>query len=161
MTDAKEQAKAVGHIPSGLFVITTKEGDQIDGYLASWVQQVSFSPLVVALAVSPSRPGYETLVSGKTFSINIVGDHETQYMRHFWSGYPPEKNPFKNGELDFDVTEADAVRIAGAKSVIECKFLSKAQPGDHEVVFAEVTRSHILDEDAKPKVHIRKTGLDY
>lgn len=161
MTDAKEQAKAVGHIPSGLFIITTKDGEQVDGYLASWVQQVSFSPLVVALAVNSSRPGYETLVSGKTFSINIVGDHETQYMRHFWSGYAPEKNPFKNGDLDYDVTQAGAVRIKDAKSVIECKFLSKVQPGDHEVVFAEVTNSHVLNDEAKSKVHIRKTGLDY
>jgi len=160
MTDAKKM-EAVGHIPSGLFIITTKDGDQIDGYLASWVQQVSFSPMVVALAISPSRPGYETLVSGKTFSINIVGDQETQYMRYFWNGYAPEENPFKNGNIDYDLFEDGAVRIKDAKSAIECKFLSKAQPGDHEVVFAEVTNSHVMNEEGKPKVHIRKTGLDY
>lgn len=161
MTDANQKAKALGHVPSGLFIITTKEGEQVDGYLASWVQQVSFSPLVVALAVSPGRPGYETLISGKTFSINIVGDHETQFLRYFWKGYAPEENPFKNGELNYDVSESGAVRLKDAKSVIECKFMSKAEPGDHEVVFAEVTNSHIMSDEGKPKIHIRKNGLDY
>ena len=43
MTDDKiSKAKAVGHIPSGLFVTCVKDGEQKDGYLASWVQQISF-----------------------------------------------------------------------------------------------------------------------
>lgn len=57
--DEKEKALAVGHIPSGLFVVAIKDGENKDGYLASWVQQVSFKPLLVSLAISPSRPGYE------------------------------------------------------------------------------------------------------
>lgn len=156
---SEQKAVAVGHIPSGLFVIAVKDSEAMDGYLASWVQQVSFSPLVVAFTIKSDRPGYESIVSGKPFAINIVGDHETQYMRHFWSGYDPENSPFK--EIDHEVGEAGGLIIKGAKSAIECKFLSKTQPGDHEVIFAEVLNSKVLSEEGKPKVHIRKTGLDY
>ena len=48
-----EASKPVGHIPSGLFIICgfDKSSERIDGYLASWVQQVSFRPLMVALAI--------------------------------------------------------------------------------------------------------------
>lgn len=157
MSDNK--ATAVGHIPSGLFVIAVKDGDQMDGYLASWVQQVSFEPLVVAFTIKKDRPGYDAITSGKPFAINIVGDHETQYMRHFWSGYDPENSPFK--EIDHEIGSNGGLIIKGAKSAIECKFHSITQPGDHDVVFAEVLDSKVLSEDAKPKVHIRKTGLDY
>lgn len=156
---SEQKAVAVGHIPSGLFVIAVKDGEAMDGYLASWVQQVSFEPLVVAFTIKQDRPGYEAIVSGKPFAINIVGDHETQYMRHFWSGYDPENSPFK--EIEHQVGESGGLIINGAKSAIECKFLSKTQPGDHEVIFAEVLNSKVLSEDGKPKVHIRKTGLDY
>ena len=38
---AEEIAKAWEHIPSGLFVITSTEGELVQG-IASWVQQVSF-----------------------------------------------------------------------------------------------------------------------
>lgn len=148
---------SVGHIPSGLFVITALSGEQKDGYLASWVQQVSFSPLLVSFTIKKDRPGYEKITSGETFAINIVGDHEAQYMRHFWSGY--ESSPF--GEIDHEVSENGALLIKGAKSAIECKMVSKSQPGDHEVVIAEVVGSHHFSEESKPKVHIRKSGLDY
>ena len=154
-----ETPLAVGHIPSGLFVVCAKDGEQKDGYLASWVQQVSFKPLLVSFTIKADRPGYKAIVEGKTFTINVVGDHETQYMKHFWSGYDPENNPFK--EIDHEVSENDGILIKGAKSVIECKYVSKSTPGDHEVIVAEVIGSYIYSEDSKPKVHIRKSGLDY
>lgn len=150
-------AAAVGHIPSGLFIVTTTEGDKKDGYLASWVQQVSFKPLVVAIAVRAGRPGYEHITAGKPFTINVVGEHETQYLRHFWKGY--EQSPF--GEIEHFVNDKGGLVIKGAKSAITCKMISKFEPGDHEVVFAEVLASNVNETEAKPKVHIRKSGLDY
>lgn len=160
MIEQKEKAQAVGHIPSGLFIVTAKGESSIDGYLASWVQQVSFNPLIVAVAINPDRPGYKTISGGDIFAINIVGDHDTQYMRHFWSGYAPDKNPFQS-DLEFDEKLTGAVVLKGAKSAVECRMISKVKPGDHEIVFAEVVNSYVLNDEAKPKVHIRKSGLDY
>ena len=153
----KNIAVSVGHIPSGLFVVTSKSEEQIDGYLASWVQQVSFNPLMISFAISPDRPGYDGIISGRPFTVNVVGDHDTQYMRHFWSGY--ESSPFS--EIDHSISEKGGVIIKAAKSVIECEFVSKSKPGDHEIVVAKVIGSYVNNEEAKPKVHIRKSGLDY
>lgn len=155
--DATELAKGVGHIPSGLFIIVAEGDKQIDGYLASWVQQISFNPLMICFAINESRPGYEAIKSGKPFSINIVGDHDTQYMRHFWSGY--EESPFS--QIEHERFGDNVVAIKAAKSVIECEFVSSSKPGDHEIVVARVISSMVMNEDAKPKVHIRKSGLDY
>ena len=157
--DDKKIAQAVGHIPSGLFIITCKDGDQIDGYLASWVQQVSFSPLMIAAATKKDRPGYKGISEGKTFTINVVGKHDMNYLKHFWSGYGPDNNPFK--EIPHRVTENGGVIIEGAKSAIECRMKEMTQPGDHEIVFAEVIDSHVNNEEAEVKTHIRKSGLDY
>lgn len=158
--DQKEIAKAVGHIPSGLFIVCAQNSSgQKDGYLASWVQQVSFSPLLVALAINPDRPGYETIKSGKEFTINIVGDHEANFLKHFWKGYPPGEGPF--GEINHEVSENGGILIKDALSTIECKFKESMKPGDHEIVIAEVVNSYVHSTDAKSKVHLRKNGLDY
>jgi flavin reductase (DIM6/NTAB) family NADH-FMN oxidoreductase RutF len=159
MSDLKNQAEAVGHIPSGLFIITSFDGEQKTGYLASWVQQVSFNPMLVAFTIKPERPGYGHIVSGKPFAINIVGDHEANYLKHFWSGFNPEKSSFD--EIAHEVSEKGSVILTQAKSSIECVFSSKGTPGDHEVIFAEVINSYHHNAEAKPKVHIRKSGLDY
>lgn len=159
MSLSKEETRGVGQIPSGLFIVCASDGALIDGYLASFIQQVSFEPLLLALAVRPGRPAYDLLKSGKPFSINVVGEHDKGYLRHFWSGYDPAKNPF--AEIPHTVEDDGTVTLSGAKAVIAVRLVDSVQPGDHEVVFAEVLGSRVLDEDAKPMVHLRKSGLDY
>ncbi len=156
-----DKATAVGHIPSGLFIVAVNDpkSGTPDGYLASFVQQVSFNPLIIALAIKPGRPAYDLIKAGNVFAINVVGDHDKSYLKLFWKGYDPASNPL--GELPHTMGEFGGLVLTQAKSSIECKILSTVQPGDHEVVFAEVLASHIHAEEAKPIVHIRKSGKDY
>lgn len=157
----KEQAQAVGHIPSGLFIVTAKHGDSeiIDGYLGSWIQQVSFEPLLVSLCVKEGRPAYDAILNGDLFTINVVGEHDKSFLKHFWSGYDPEKDVF--AEIDHEVTENGAVLLKQAKSSIVCRLKEWNKPGDHVVVIAEVLDSVVYEDESKPMVHIRKSGLDY
>lgn len=154
-------ATAVGHIPSGLFIVAVQDeqSNVIDGYLASWVQQVSFNPMIISLAVKPGRPAYDLIKSGQNFAINIIGDHDKSYLKHFWKGYDPANNPFS--ELPHVRGEHGGVILKQAKSAIECKLISSQKPGDHDIVFAEVLSSYVMNEEAKPLVHLRKSGADY
>lgn len=152
-------AAAVGHIPSGLFIVCSKNDEHIDGYLGSWVQQVSFKPMLVSLAIRPGRPAYDLIQSKNIFTINVVGEHERGFLKHFWSGYDKDKNPFS--EIDYQESENGGIIFNQAKSVIECRMVDKYVPGDHELIIAEVLNSYVLDDQAKPHVHIRKSGHDY
>lgn len=156
-----ETAAAVGHIPSGLFIVAVQnpETKEIDGYLASFIQQVSFEPLMVSLAIKPGRPAYDLIKSGKPFAINVAGDHDKTYLKHFWKGYDPNNNPFH--ELAFELGPNGGVLLKQAKSSIECVMVSSQKPGDHEIIFARVLSSSIFSDDSKPMVHIRKSGKDY
>lgn len=154
-----DKAQAVGHIPSGLFIVSSQKEDVRDGYLASWIQQVSFEPLLVAIAIKPGRPAYDLIKEKNTFCINVVGDHDKNYLKHFWKGYDPNNNPWD--QLDSKIGENGGLILESAKSSIECKMVDCYSPGDHEIVIAEVLASYIHQEQAKPATHIRKSGKDY
>lgn len=159
--EQNDSALAVGHIPSGLFIVAVQNPatGAIDGYLASWIQQISFDPLLVSLAIKPGRPAYDLIKSGAPFAINVVGDHEKTYLKHFWKGYDPDQNPFQ--EIDYQIGSQGGVLLKAAKSSIECQLVESYRPGDHEMVIAKVLASHIFNQEAKPMVHIRKSGKDY
>jgi flavin reductase (DIM6/NTAB) family NADH-FMN oxidoreductase RutF len=156
-----ESAASVGHIPSGLFIVAVQDPTtkSIDGYLASWVQQLSFNPLMISLAIKPGRPAYDLIKSGAKFAVNVVGDHDKTFLRHFWKGYDPANNPF--AELPIEIGAHGGVILKQAKSAIECELVSSSTPGDHDIVFARVLASHLMHEESKPMVHIRKSGKDY
>ncbi len=150
-------ATAVGHIPSGLFIVTTAVGDKKDGFLASWIQQVSFNPLLISLAVKDDRTCYPFIVQGKIFTVNIVGDGKADYLKHFWKGY--DKSPFE--DIDHEITQDGGLVLKEARSAMICKSVSQFHPGDHELIFAEVLNSYIFNSLTTSKVHLRKTGLTY
>lgn len=154
-------AAAVGHIPSGLFIVTVQDPKTsiIDGYLASWVQQASFEPLIISLAIKPGRPAYELIKAGNNFAINIIGEHDKSYLKHFWKGYDPNSNPFD--DIPYEIGANGGVLLKQAKSAIECQMTSSFQPGDHDIVYAKVLASYIHESEARPLVHIRKSGENY
>lgn len=156
-----DKAAAVGFIPSGLFIVAIKDQSTqvVDGYLASFVQQVSFNPMIISLAIKPGRPAYDLIKKGLPFAVNIVGDHDKTFLKHFWKGYDPANSPFN--EIPNHVGENQGLILDQAKAALECVMVSSVQPGDHEVIFAEVKASHIMSTESKSMVHIRKSGADY
>lgn len=157
--DEKEKALAVGNIPSGLYIVCTSNGTKKDGFLASWVQQISFSPLLITMAINKGRPGFSHIMDKKPFTINIVSESEMDYLKYFWKGYPEDSNPF--AEIPHEMTKDNGILIKKAKSVIECRLKEISYPGDHGLAVAEVLGSYVLNDEAKSKVHLRKSGLDY
>ena len=150
-------SSAVGDIPSGLFIVTVlgKDGS-MDGFLASFVQQVSFNPLRIAIAMKPERMIYEQICNGNIFTLNIVGTHKKDIMKLFWNGY--DENPF----LKLDHTIVDGGVILGdSKSSIVCKMVEKYSPGDHDLIIGDVLACFDNNKDSKSLVHLRKDGSTY
>src|SRR5438045_6831776 len=106
---AKPWAGALGRIPSGMFIVTARHGEDETGMLASWVQQCSFDPPQVSVAIRRSRPLTTWLALGTAFTINILERSQTDMIVHFGRG-------FALGEPAF--TGLDVERPGGAPPVV-------------------------------------------
>src|SRR5215831_10096480 len=87
-------AAALGRIPSGLFVMTMRHGAEETGMLASWVQQCSFDPPQITVAVEPGRTIAEWLVPGATFGLNVLASGQNQLISHFAKGFEAGQSAF-------------------------------------------------------------------
>lgn len=153
-----EPAAALGRIPSGLFVLTACRGDSETGMLGSWVQQCSFRPLRVSLAVNPERDFATWLVPSAVFVINILDESQNDMVAHFGRG-------FKKGEPAFQGLEVQrladrGVILTSALAYLECQVVSRHPAGDHDLVVAEAIGGKMLSE-GRPLVHIRKSATHY
>ncbi len=158
MDEVPNTAAALGKVTSGLFIVTAVAGERREGYLASWVQQVSFSPLMVSITMKPGRPCYNLIKSHGRFCINVIGQKNGGVMKPFWS--PDGKSdPFVG--LDHFISARGNLILRNAMSAMECEVRSRATPGDHEIIFAEVVEGRILQADDKPLAHVRKSALGY
>jgi flavin reductase (DIM6/NTAB) family NADH-FMN oxidoreductase RutF len=158
MEEIPEPAAAVGKIPSGLFVVTACEGDRKEGYLGSWIQQASFSPLLLNLAIRPGRPCYDLIHATRRLCINVVGHKNGGLMKPFWSP-SPDVDAFAG--LEWSRTGRGNIAMGLALAYLECELRSSVTPGDHEILFVEVVGGKVLQAEDKPLAHVRKSGLGY
>ena len=157
MAEVSQIAAATGKIPSGLFIVTAAAGGRKEGYLASWVQQAGFSPLLISVAIRPGRHCYALIKEHGRFCLNVIGKHNGGVMKPFWTP-AGDADPFAG--LAFSVSKRGNIILQNALAALECEVRSSSQPGDHEILIAEVMEGHVLAEDA-PLTHVRRDGSDY
>src|SRR5947208_4442610 len=95
----KSLAAALGRVPSGLFVLTARDGARETGMLASWVQQCSFAPPQLTAALSKDRWVLDWLADDTTFAVNVLGEGQKQLVAHFGKGFGPGEPAFEGLEV--------------------------------------------------------------
>jgi flavin reductase (DIM6/NTAB) family NADH-FMN oxidoreductase RutF len=154
----KGLGSALGRVPSGLFVLTVRQGSQETGMLASWVQQCSFEPPQVSAAVRGDREILTWMTPGTPLTVNILEEDQTDLLVHFGKGFALGQPAF-NG-LSVERPDGAAPVLADALAYLDCRVTSRCAAGDHQLVVARIVAGHVQC-DGKPAVHIRKNGLRY
>ncbi|MBV9123352.1 MAG: flavin reductase family protein [Planctomycetes bacterium] len=155
---AKQWAAALGRMASGLFVITARQGKTETGMLASWVQQCSFEPPLISLAIRAGRDILELLTPGATFAVNILDATQTDMIIHFGRGFALNEPAFEN--LDVEHPNDGPAVLTESLAYLECRVAARHATGDHELVIGQVVGGRLLSED-QPMVHVRKSGCHY
>lgn len=153
-------AAALGRIPSGLFIVTWRDGDHDRGMLASWVMQAGFTPPMLTVAVAPGRDLLAAIDRGAHFVVNVLADGQRPLLARFGRPAAAGDDPFADLETSRSPSGAVAFRQAAAWLECVCRGRVDAAGGDHVVVMAEVVAA-AAGPAAEPLVHLRKNGLRY
>ena len=151
-------AAALGRVPSGLFVLTARDGAAETGMLASWVQQCSFDPPQVTVAVNKGRDVLDWLADGAPFVLNVLPEGGKALVAHFGKGFARGEPAFAG--LDVARERDTPPVLLAAHAYLVCRVVSRVDAGDHVLLIARVTTGTVL-HDGKPTVHVRKNGLRY
>src|SRR5881396_183780 len=89
----------LGRIPSGVYVLTVRSGEQETGMLASWVMQAGFEPPTVSVAVKKGRYVADWLHAGRPFVLNVVPHGQAKTLQHFGRGFAPGEPAFEGIEF--------------------------------------------------------------
>jgi 3-hydroxy-9,10-secoandrosta-1,3,5(10)-triene-9,17-dione monooxygenase reductase component len=149
---------AIGCIPGGLFIITTKQGDQTGTMLASWVQQAAFEPPSFTIAVAKGRYIESLLVPGSPVVLNVLAKGQGKLIGHFAKSFEPGIDPL--ADLDLGAAPSGQPYLAEAIAYLDAEVVGSLDAGDHSIVLAKITAGAKLS-DGEPAIHIRKNGFKY
>lgn len=154
---------ALGRVPSGLFIVTTRdELGKPMGFLGSFVQQMALDPPTIAVAISKDREHLQAVRDCGRFGVSILGEDDKGLMKPFFKK-PEDGSPFDDVDHSAAPRDGDGEGspiLTEALSWVDCRIAGEHNAGDHVVVFGVVESGQLAREGA-PLIHTRKNGLRY
>ena len=155
-------APVLGRVPSGVFILVAGDGSgRQTGLLTSWVQQASFEPPQVTIAVNKSRYLIDWLKDGSPVTLNQIPKGDNTLFRHFGKGFDPEANAFEG--IDLISANNGLVALSSAMATLEATGCGQMDAGDHRILLVTIPNaiSHKDPSQFEPFVHMRKNGFSY
>jgi flavin reductase (DIM6/NTAB) family NADH-FMN oxidoreductase RutF len=143
--------ETLGKITYGLYVLTTKKGEEINGMIASWVSQVSFSPPLVMVGVRKNRYSHKMIDETGIFALNVLAKEDINLVSRFKGPDPKEK--FKG--LKWKTKATGAPILEETLAYMDCKLTDSVNTGDHTIFIGQIIKADILKEG------VPVTSLDY
>ena len=136
MLAADDFRRVLGHLPSGVSIVTTIDAaGQPNGLTASAVASVSLHPPLVLVCVSQAAQCYPAFSAAGKFAVNVLAlTHEALARRFATSAAGSEKFQgvaYRRGRLGLPLLE-------GALAELECTVVHAYPGGDHTIFVGQV-----------------------
>lgn len=151
-------ARALGRIPTGLYIVTSRHADASLGFVGSFVMQVGFDPPTVCVAVGQHRTHLDTIQASGRFALSILDTDSSRLMGVFFKKYPEGESALDHVETED--SPGGLPVLSEALAWLDCQVTGLHKTGDHAVVFGTVEHGEMLRE-GDPVIHLRKNGLSY
>jgi flavin reductase (DIM6/NTAB) family NADH-FMN oxidoreductase RutF len=140
-------SKAIAH---GVYIITARTKEKVNGMTAAWVSQVSFKPLLLMASIAPERFTHGLIRESGYFAINTLDEDLQNYAATFGFRSGRKTDKFQ-GIPFFDASHGSPV-LDGALAFFECKVVDTFTAGDHTLFIGEVVEAKLLKEDKEPLI---------
>ena len=142
--DEEARKTALRMIPYGLYVLGTKQGDELGASTVNWLTQVSFEPPLLAMGVKADGDACQHLRANGDFALSILGTGQKDIAFAFFKSTEQDSQSV-NGYA-YETRETGAPILVDAPAWVEARVTDVVERGDHAVIVAEVTGAGVRRE---------------
>lgn len=140
--------RILGHLPTGVTVVTAYGDDGPTGMAANSVTSVSLDPPLILVCPAKSSTTWPVIREAGSFCVNIMAGHHEEATRRF-----ALKGADRFAGIRF-VDRPAGPALDDAVAWIECSIREEHDAGDHTIVVADVLALEAAEE-ATPLVFYR------
>lgn len=142
----------------GVYVVGVGDRSQFDAFTAAAIMQVSYQPLLMALAINPRHASYDLLRARQRFCVNVLDRSQMALARRF--GTDSDRTANKLSGIEWRHASSGAPILAEALAYFDCEVRAESAAGDHRLVLGAVTDGALLRPNAQPLLYADTGNLD-
>lgn len=158
MLDEQAKKTLLRKIPHGLYICGVKDGEEVNGYTASWVMQGSFQPPLVINCVRADSVSHAMIKNSGVFALSFLDENQKDLAAQFFKPKQRVGNKFEDVEF-YEGPETGCPIIQDSLGYVECRVVGQVDHGDHTVYVGEVIGAGIHRE-GNPLL-LESTGWQY
>ncbi|MGI8751915.1 MAG: flavin reductase family protein [Acidimicrobiales bacterium] len=134
----RRRRRALWSMPSGLYLLGSRSGDESNLMTINWVTQVASDPKLVGVGVETAALTHRLVSEGGSFSVSILHRSDRTVVRKFVR--PAERDQVTGALNGFAVVAArtGAPVFAGAAAWLDCEVRHRLDLGSHTFFVGEV-----------------------
>jgi flavin reductase (DIM6/NTAB) family NADH-FMN oxidoreductase RutF len=154
-----EQAKKtiLRKIPHGLYVCGVTDGEEVNGFTASWVMQASFQPPLVVNCVRQDSKSHAMIKASQVFALSVLETGQKAIAQTFFKPQRRVGDKFEN--IESYLGETGCPIITDSLGYVECRVVGMVEQGDHTVFVGEVIAAGVHREG--DPLLLESTGWQY
>ncbi|MBP1748576.1 MAG: ferric-chelate reductase / Rubredoxin [Deltaproteobacteria bacterium] len=144
--------KAIQKICYGVYIISSKKEDKINGQIANTAFQITSDPPTMAISINKQNLTHQFIESSKVFTVSILSKFAPMTLIGkfgFKSGRDIDK--FADTKYRSGVTGAPIV-LDSTSGYLECEVLSMTDVGTHTIFIGKVVDCDVLS-DSEPMTY--------
>lgn len=135
-----EWINAFGKMTYGIYVLTSCHRQEINGMIASWVSQVSYTPPQIMVAVHTHRYSHQLVAKGGCFALHVLAKSQKDFLSRFKGKDPAAKF----SDLNWTTGKTGCPILSDCLAYLECELEAHYRPGNHTLYIGEVVDAGVL-----------------
>ncbi|MFC2003591.1 rubredoxin [Chloroflexota bacterium] len=138
--------KALFKLSYGVYVVTSKRNDSINGQIANTVFQVTSEPPTVAVSINKNNLTHEFIKESRVFAAAVLCE-ETPLIFIGQFGFKSGRDTNKFEGINYKTGETGApVVLDNAVSYLEARVMKEMDVGTHSIFVGEVVNADMVGE---------------
>jgi flavin reductase (DIM6/NTAB) family NADH-FMN oxidoreductase RutF len=135
--------KAFAKMTYGIYVLTSRADEVINGMIASWVSQVSYEPPLIMVAVHPKRYSHRLIEKGGGFVLHVISRSQKDYLSRFKGA----DTQAKFSSLKWTTGQTGCPILSECLAYLECELKTRYRPGNHTLFIGQVVDAGVFADE--------------
>jgi flavin reductase (DIM6/NTAB) family NADH-FMN oxidoreductase RutF len=131
----------------GLYVVTSRDGEQTGAFTANWLSQASFEPPLVMVSVEKDSHSLPIIRKSGEFTVNVLESGQRRLAGHF--GRKTANVGDKLADVEHDQSSGGLPILNDALGYVVCRVTDEMDAGDSVVVLGEVVEAVVHREEGE------------
>ena len=140
--------KALFKLAYGLYIVTSRKGERLNGQIANTVFQITSEPPTLAISINKKNLTWEYIKDSGVFAVSVLcQETPLSFIGQF--GFKSGRDINKLEGINYRIGQTKApIVIDNATTVFEAKVTKELDVGTHTIFVGEIVDAEVLNEKA-------------